>query len=283
MRTDAPIPSIDALAFRGARARTRVLQAALALACLALLVFAVYTATSLNAPAESVIPQGRSGVIVLDISRSIGVVPARLVRKALKRLDSPEERVGLVVFSDTAYEILPPGSPGSELDSIIRFFQPVKGRTYHGQPIFPVSPWDETFRSGTQISTGLRAGWDALRRDHIRNGALVLISDLADEADDVEGLVQLVLTMEREHVDLKILPLDPTAVNRNLFARLAGKDAFVGDAPSVGVGGVVHGIDSALRRPLPWALIGLSVALLLALAVNEALCGKLQVPSREPA
>jgi hypothetical protein len=280
MRPDRPIPSVDAASFEPAKVRTGAIRAALGLACLGLLAFAVYVALGLQAPAGSVIPQGRSGVIVLDLSRSIGTVPGLLVRRALTRLDSPDERVGLVVFSDTAYEILPPGSPGNELDPVIRFFTPIRGRTDRGRAILPTSPWDDTFRAGTQISTGLRAGWTALRRDHIRNGTLVLVSDLADEADDVQNLVPLVIQMQKQGVQIRILGLAPTPTDKNLFARLVGNDAFVAEVPADGVNGVVDAVGSALDRPLPWALIGCAVALLLALGANELLCGRLELPAR---
>jgi len=281
MRPELPIPSVDAGSFEPARVRTGAIRAALGLACLGLLAFAVYVALGLEAPAGTVIPQGRSGVIVLDLSRSIGTVPGLLVRRALTRLNSPEQRVGLVVFSDTAYELLPPGTPGNELNPVIRFFTPVRGRKDRGhQSVLPTSPWDDTFRSGTQISTGLRAGWTALRRDHIHDGTLVLVSDLADEADDVQNLVPLVIQMQKQGIQVKILGLDPTPTDKNLFARLVGNDAFVPEVPASGVNGVVDAFSSALNRPLPWALIGCALALLLALGANELLCGRLELPAR---
>jgi hypothetical protein len=283
-RAEASIPSVDLGALTRARRRTTLLRAALALLLLALLALAVLAARELQAPAQSVIPQGRSGVIVLDLSRSIGSGPARNVRKALERLDSPEQRVGLVVFSDTAYELLPPGSPGNELKAIIRFFTPLRGRvTGQGEPVLPPSPWDESFRAGTQISVGLEAGWQALRREHIRDGALVLISDLATQPDDLRRLVPLLTQMRRKNVPLKILALNPSRMDRTLFARIVGTNAFVEEPPRLGLGGALRGVEAALRKPLPWALMVASFALLFALALNELLCGRLVLPARRAA
>lgn len=278
-RADAAIASVDAGAFAGARRRTLLLRAALACALAALLAAAVLAARGLQAPAESIVPQGRSGEIVLDLSRSIGVGPAREARRALERLDSADQRFGLVVFSDTAYPLLAPGSPGVELRPILRFFTPLPGRARNGDPVFPPSPWDDTFRAGTQISTGIAAGEAALRRAHIRNGALLLVSDLADQSDDLQKLVPLVISLERRHVPIRILALDPSASDRNLFARLVGKDAFVSEAPPLGLGGALHGVRTALTKPLPWALVAASLALLAALGLNELLCGRLDLPA----
>lgn len=283
-RAEPGIPTSDAGAFRRARNRTALLRAALALALLALLALAVLAARELQAPAQSVLPQGRSGVIVLDLSRSIGTGPAQAARKALERLDSPDQRVGLVVFSDTAYEMLPPGTPGNELKPVIRFFTPIRGRrTRNGDPLMPPSPWDESFRAGTQISVGLEAGWQALRREHIRDGALLLVSDLATQPDDLRRLVPLLTQMRRKNVPLKIIALNPNRMDRTLFARIVGTSAFVEKPPPLGLGGAVRGVEAALRKPLPWALMAASFALLLALGLNEFLCGRLVLPARRAA
>ncbi len=276
--TPDAISTVDARSFDGARRRTLALRAALGLVIVALLAVGVYDALGLQAPSEDVLPQGKSGVVVLDLSRSIGIGPARAVRKALARVDSPSQRLGLVVFSDTAYELFPPGSPGTELRSILRFFVPAHGGKPSDRAGLPVSPWDESFRAGTQISGGLWEGMQALNRAHVRNGTVLLISDLADEPDDMQKLVPLVIQMQRAHVKLKILPLDPAPNDRNLFQRLAGKDAFVDQPPSLGIGGVLHRIGERLSRPLPWGLVMCALALLAALGLNELFCGRLELP-----
>ena len=232
-------------------------------------------------PPESALPQGRSGVVVVDVSRSIGVSPERTLLRALKRLDSPDGRLGLVLFSDIAYELFPPGTPGTELRPIERFFRPLKGRkTSSGDPVFPVTPWDDSFRGGTQISTGIKAAWDALKRDGIRNGAILLVSDLATEPDDIQHVAELGIAMRRAGVEMRILGLAPKPSDKALFGRIFGADSFVDEAPPVGVGGLAHRLRARLTAPLPWALVGAALGLLAALAANELVCGRLALPGR---
>ncbi|MFN2628241.1 MAG: vWA domain-containing protein [Gaiellaceae bacterium] len=248
----------------------------LPLVLLGLLALAVHAARGLGAPAESLVPQGRSGVIVLDLSRSISPGPLTAERKALQRLDSADDRVGLVAFSDSAYELLPPGSSGLELRPIIRFFTPIANRRDRaGDPVFPVDPWTDSFRGGTQISVGLQAGLGALRRAGIHDGALLLVSDLADQPEDLQHLLQVLIVMRREHVAVKILGLNPRPADRKLFERLAGASAFVGEPPPLGAAGFARRLEAGLREPVPWALIGVAFALLAVLGLNELLCGRL--------
>lgn len=274
------IPSVDVAAFRRARVRTLAVRATLALAALGLLGLAAWAGSGLDVPPENALPQGRSGVVVVDLSRSIGDAPERALVRALKRLDSPDSRLGLVMFSDIAYELFPPGTPGTELRPIERFFQPIPHRkTSSGDPVYPVTPWDDSFRGGTQISTGIQAGWDALKRDGIRNGAILLISDLATEPDDIQHVADLAIAMRRANVDTRILGLDPKPNDKALFAQMFGADSFVTAATPVGVGGLAHRIRARLTAPLPWALVGAALALLGALAVNELACGRLALPA----
>jgi hypothetical protein len=277
-KSDA-VPVADLAPFERARRRTLLLRVVLGGAALVLLALAVVVARGLGAPTEGVLPQGRSGVVVLDLSRSIGARPTEEIRKALGRIDSADDRLGLVVFSDTAYELLPPGSPGAELRPIERFFTPVPGtRKSNGDPTFPVSPWDESFRGGTRISTGMRVAWDALRRDGITNGAVLLISDLASEAGDLPSVVALGNAMHAADVPVRILALQPRPADRRLFARIFGAGAFVAEAEPLGEGGgFLHRIRGASSAPLPWALVVAALALLGVLAANELLCGRLGI------
>ena len=72
----------------------------------ALAFLAVRDADVRHAP---LVPSGTTGVVVLDLSASVyeAVFGSRLQKTARQG-----ERPGLVVFSDSAYEALPPGTPG---------------------------------------------------------------------------------------------------------------------------------------------------------------------------
>ena len=69
---------------------------------------------------------------------------------------STDGRYGLVVFSNVAYEALPPGSPASALRPLIRYFTVPTARRRPGAAApLPTNPWTLSFSSGTRISAGL--------------------------------------------------------------------------------------------------------------------------------
>ena len=53
-------------------------------------------------------PSGSTGMVVLDMSAS---VYEGAMEETLQKMATTGEKAGLVVFSDTAYELLPPGTP----------------------------------------------------------------------------------------------------------------------------------------------------------------------------
>ena len=69
-------------------------------------------------------------------------------------------RAGLILFSDTAYQALPPGTPVTELGSFERFFRIARPTSPGLQPQPPRSPWTSSFSAGTRISTGLSLALD---------------------------------------------------------------------------------------------------------------------------
>ena len=80
-------------------------------------------ARSAGAGRAAVFPEGTStGVVALDMSASIsGPIYAR-VATTLRGIVNANQSVGLVMFSDTAYELLPPNSPPGALLQFIPFF-----------------------------------------------------------------------------------------------------------------------------------------------------------------
>src|SRR4029453_5626296 len=104
--------------------------------------------------------------------------PARHVVEKLMRSGTP---TGLVVFSDVAYELLPPGTPVRELQPLLRLLTPEGGH-------LPRNPWNTSFTAGTRISTALDLARRMLRRDHVKDGSILLVSDLETAPTDFEDL-----------------------------------------------------------------------------------------------
>ena len=278
------LPTAELGAFTRPHRRTQLFRAALALAVLAVAAAAVLEARALARPTAALLPTGRAGVAVVDLSGSIGVERTREIGRAIARVDTAEERLGLVVFSDTAYELLPPETPAIQLAPLVRLFTPAPGVRNFGfgdvRTQFAPTPWDRSFRAGTSIATGLVAGLQALDRAHIRKGALLLVSDLDDDPQDAHRLAAIAAELTRRDVPVKILALRPTPSGRALFTQLFGKSAFVRGAESVASSGVGRRLQATLSAPVPWSLVALGIALLLLLAANELYCGRLPVPRR---
>ena len=133
--------------------------------------------------------------------------------------------------------------------------------------MFGLSPWSQ-FSGGTRISTGLVAGQEALGRAQVAHGALVLMSDLNDSQNDRDPLIAEATALNRAQIPLRIVPVNASPQNVQLFVRLFGRGAFVG--------------PQAFRRtskqrvePIaassPWALLAVGLVLVGLLAANERL------------
>jgi hypothetical protein len=250
--------------------RTTLLRVVLALALAATLAAAVLAARSAGSGRAAVLPTGAStAVIALDLSASIAGPTFARVATTLRGIVSANQAIGLVMFSDVAYELLPPNSPPGSLLQFLRFFTPI--RVVGGTPIFGQSPWDQ-FSGGTRISRGLVAAADALHRAHIRHGSILLISDLDDSSADTEPLAAAALALRREHIPVRIVGLFPSPYDVQTFAALFGEDAFVApQAFTHRAGRKVEPIAAAS----PWALLSLGLLLMLLLAGNERLNARL--------
>jgi hypothetical protein len=245
-------------------ARTSLVRVTLALALAATLGGIVLVARSAGSGHAAVFPQGtKTGVVALDMSASIsGPVYAR-VATTLRGIVDANQSIGLVMFSDTAYELLPPNSPPGALLQFVPFFVPV--RYEGGAPIFAQSPWD-MFSGGTRIATGLVAAQQALHRAHVRHGAILIVSDLDDSDADFPALSAEALRLHSARIPVRIVPLFADPANIRLFGALFGQNAFV--SPSV----FTHTAkrrEQAVAGVAPWGLLALGVVLVLLLAGNE--------------
>jgi hypothetical protein len=272
----AGIPYSDGVALAAPARRTTWWRAVLGVSLAALLVVEVALARRQAPTPEGFVPEGTSGVVVIDLSESVfkGFFPE--IRGALSKIAAADDPAGLVLFSDTAYELLPPGAPGSELRRMMRFFTPLNRPRNQWEARFPQNPWQATFRGGTKISAGLDLALDALERDRITNGSVLLISDLDYHAFDVPRLTQALVDFRTRKIPLRIAALDPQPDDRAFFAQFAGDDAFVKQTRLRGSGRSDDG--QIVRGDIGWFMVLAGALLVALLAANEHWCARLTLP-----
>ena len=264
------IGTVDYGALRHAGLRHAITRLALAGALLAVFAAAFAAARDLDPQPSGFLPYGTTGVVVLDLSESITSSIYFRLREVLDDVGDARETIGLIVFSDVAYELLPPGTPSEHLQPLLRFFTPIAGSGFDAR--FPANPWAQgTFGAGTRGSTGLQLASEVLVRDNVQNGSILFVSDL--DVADLGAVTQIVDDLERRGVEVRVVPLFPNPENRALWERLVGVDAFIDPSRLP---------DAAGRRPAvaeatssPRALVILAALLLLVGAVNERWCARI--------
>jgi hypothetical protein len=241
----------------------------LAVALVVVFGLAVLAARSSGQSRSDIVPGGTTGVVVIDLSKSIINREFATIGATLRRLIATDTPTGVVVFSDVPYELLPPGSPASALVPLLRFFTPVNGVT-------PANPWQATFRAGTTISAALELAHQMLLRGKIEHGSIVLVSDLETAPSDYAALTQTLVQLRSEHVLVRAVPLISSDNAKQLFLSVLGH-GYLLPAPSA-----VAPESSSVRRTLvgrvPVALLVLGGLLLLGLAANERWCTRLALP-----
>jgi hypothetical protein len=249
---------------RAAADRTTTVRIALVLALAATLGGAILLARSAGSGRAALLPTGsKAGVVVIDMSGSVSGAPFERIATVLRALAAANQAMGLVMFSDTAYELLPPNSPVSSLLAFERFFNPTE--VSNGSPLFGVTPWNQ-FSAGTRISAGLRMGQLALQRAHITHGSLLLISDLNDSTSDEEGLVAEAFALKKAQIPLRIVPVVASPADTRIFGSLFGYDSFL---PPSAYQTIADEQVQPIATSWPWALIAVGTALVGLLAANE--------------
>lgn len=215
-RADA-IPSAELERFAGVARRTRVVRLGLAGALVLATVVALLVIPDANErrfqPARNV------GMIVLDLSTSVRPRTYDLIREKIEGLSIGNRRFGVVVFSDVAYQTIPPATPARELTPYIRYFQPDFRYDDVGNPL-PRSPWEQWFSAGTSISSGLLLAAKILDDTRYEKRGVVLISDLADDPSDYQMLADTVALYARKAIPLSVVALEPTPEDTDFWQRL---------------------------------------------------------------
>lgn len=250
----------DYPALARAAGRTRVLRLVAATLTIGLAVLALLAAPRGSRPTAALLPRGAAAIVVVDVSASISSDTYARIASTLDRLRRGGGTAGLVLFSDTAYQALPPGTPVAELAAFERFFQ-VPTQTQPGVlPQPPQSPWTDSFSAGTRISTGLSLALEVLQQDHLRKPVVLLVSDLNDDAGDLESLTSVALAYRHVGVPIRVVGLNPSPDDASFIQHLLPPGGVIVSATLPGERA------GATKMGLPVGLLLVTVALALASA-----------------
>jgi hypothetical protein len=256
------IPLADAPALR-ARARTTLaVRTALASVAIAAAIAFLLIARHPDTRTIGGLPHDASTVVVLDVSASISTDTYSRIGGTLSALSRGDSRVGLVVYSDTAYEALPPGTPSADLRPLVRYFTLPKQPQSGFAPTFPPNPWTSTFTAGTRISAGLELAHTIAAAQRQRP-AVVLVSDLEDDPNDITRLATVLAAYHRDRIPVRIVGLNPSPQDVTLFGRLVGPGTTIAQAPTLEEA-PTHRVTA-----FPTALVILALIAAAALAARE--------------
>jgi hypothetical protein len=267
----AAVDTHDVRRLRPVIRRTGLIRLVLAGSALALVLAAAATARDPRTSEQPLVPPDRIGVVVLDLSLSITDDDYATIRQALRRLVVEDATIGLAVFSDTPYELLPPGTPSSELKPVLRLLVAPR--------LGPVrNPWTQTFRAGTKISSALELAKSMLERDEVANGSILLVSDLETAPDDIPALARTISGLQRSDIRLRVVPLSPSSESLELFRGLLDKDAVAALA-RVQSREDAEASPTGVHTPLVFLVLGVLVLGLL--AAHERFSGRIALPHPE--
>jgi hypothetical protein len=210
----------DYPALAGAARRTRLLRISAGILALGLAAVALLAAPHGTAPSAALLPRGTSGIVVVDVSASISWDTYARIASTLDQLRRGGGAAGLVLFSDTVYQALPPGTPVAEIGRFERFFQVAPPSQPGVQPQPPTSPWTASFSAGTRISTGLNLALAAIREQRLNKPVVLLVSDLDDDAGDLESLTSVALAYRRLGIPIRVVGLNPAPDQARFMERL---------------------------------------------------------------
>ena len=264
----------DFRSFAATARRSRALQLTVLAITIAVAAAAYALAPRSTTPSDPLLVKGASTIVVVDLSASISWDTYARIASTLDRLRRSRGKVGLIVFSDTAYQTLPPGTPAAELARFERFFVVRQPSQPGFAPQPPPSPWTSTFSGGTRISTGLSLALEVIQSQHLRRPRVVLISDLDDDTTDLESLTSVGLAYRHLGVPLSVAALNPSPQDAQTMQRLLPHGGSLVDVP------LSTEPTAGAHEPLPTALIVCAVLLGLGLAAAVVVTQRLQWVSR---
>jgi hypothetical protein len=259
MRAAIPLAAPGAIVRRARQ--TWVVRIALAIALVVTLVLAFLSSRTPKS-SDALLPDGRSSIVALDLSWSVSSRNAALVGQTLSSFARSGRKLGLVLFSDTAYEALPPGTSSDALKPFARIFTDRKN---------DLNPWRATFSAGTKIGVALERARLMLHEAHVANGSVVLISDLDDSPADEPDLARALVTYQREGIPIRMVGINPVAEDVRYFQAALGPGG--GSVTTVGTDKATEIQQAGGAFPVGLVVAAGLIALLLAL--NEQALGRL--------
>jgi hypothetical protein len=196
--------------------RTRIVRIAISVALVVLLLGCLLAALRLRTRPTSFFAHG-GGFVVADFSRSIDPRAYRRMGQLLRTLADSDQRLGLVVFADDAYEMLPPGTRGDALRPMLRYFAVGKGATAALTLGAQQTPWSSAFLGGTSIGRGLRLARLLLESEPTSKRSVLLVSDLDDASSDIPLMTEEIGRYRDERIRLRVVPLFPSAGDLAFF------------------------------------------------------------------
>jgi hypothetical protein len=258
------IPLADARGLAGPARRTAAIRLALAVVAVGAALTALLV--SRHPAVELLVPLASRGdtIVVVDLSASISTDTYSQIGATLSTLARSDGRLGLILFSDQAYEALPQGTPAADLAPLARLFT-VPAKTQAGfAPTLPPNPWTASFSGGTRISAGLTLAHTLATAAGGPRPAVVLVSDLSDDPRDLQRLGSILLAYRRDRIPVRIVALDAAAADVALFRRALSPAPTTVQAPPPGA--------AAPRQHTrtPWLLIACALLACAVLALAEA-------------
>jgi hypothetical protein len=263
------IPLVDAPALAPAARRTFAVRATLLLVATGAAV--AFLLVSRDPGTRTIVPlaAGADTIVAIDLSASINYAAYVRIGATLSSLAHGGGRFGLVLFSDEAYEALPPGTPAEDLAPFVRYFRPVRRAAPGAADVLPANPWQSTFSGGTRIAAGLQLAHGLAQAGGGHAGVL-LLSDLDDSEPDRAGLAAVLLGYKRDHVPLRVVGLDPSPTDVAYFRHLLGDSVQISSPPRPGA------VRPRSRTPFPWTLVALALLGAAALAAATLWAPKLE-------
>jgi hypothetical protein len=114
-----------------------------------------------------------------------------------------------------------------------------------------------------------------LVRDGVKDGYVVLLSDLETAPDDVQVLTRTLQGLQRQAIRLRVVPLGASSDGLAIFEGVLGKGVFA-ELPTPGR--IERVRETSTVSGVPTALLALGCALFVALALHELLAGRLALP-----